>query len=86
MNVKLNPSCFNTTIFCTGSRGTASPLRLLEAEALDSLDEVSSGEMEDYGRANGNVSDLWDQVSQVYIVANTSWLIHKESLKSKKST
>jgi hypothetical protein len=31
--------------------------------ALDSLDEVSSGEMQDFDRASGNVSDLWDQVT-----------------------
>jgi hypothetical protein len=34
-----------------------------EPVALDSLDEVSSGEMQDFGRASGNVSDLWDQVT-----------------------
>ena len=45
-----------------GSRPEAP--RILEAEALDSLDEVSSGEMEDFNRASGNVSDLWDQVGE----------------------
>ncbi len=34
-----------------------------EPVALDSLDEVSSGEMQDFDRASGNVSDLWDQVT-----------------------
>jgi hypothetical protein len=40
-------------------------LRSRESEtvALDSLDEVSSGEMQDFDRASGNVSDLWDQVT-----------------------
>ncbi len=42
-----------------------------EPVALDSLDEVSSGEMQDFDRASGNVSDLWDQVT-LHLQAQTA--------------
>ncbi len=43
-----------------------------EPVALDSLDEVSSGEMQDFDRASGNVSDLWDQVTPLQL-QRVSW-------------